>query len=191
MIVVDPKFNPNLTSDITSKTRLGCGVPMSKFIVGGANGWNTFNDFDYTQKLQIARNLYPQVELIKGCQRKFSAHRVDVTEGIYFPGENEVLGGVNQLKSEGRAVVYAVYNKEGEIDAAKTFDVAVYWKDYFKYDEIALYYDIYSPGVAGNVNIVVTMPTITADFNTSFSGKINTYYNDTLAFADELVEIML
>lgn len=193
-MIVDQNYNPNLQSGIYADTLLACGVPISKFIIGASSGAETFNGLSQSSRIAIARNLYPQAEFIEsinGRFNKFAKHRLNVIEGVYFPGEGESLGGLNVEKNEGRSVVYQLVDQEGKIDVDLTYDLALYWKDFFNYDTITLAYDTFNADGSLNANIIVTMPEVPSSFSVKFNKNINTIYNSNNAFTDELVEITL
>lgn len=166
---------------MTASTLLGPGVTVGKFLRGAANGVQDYNEL--TNHDEIEANLYQHVEFILSVNSRFSAfpnHRLDVAEGIYIPGANETLGGFNTTKATGQTVVYRVIDRDGNIDLSATYDVAVWWKNYMSFAEVALSYDTINPDGSLTAGIILTVG----------SGRaINTYFNNSLAFANELVEI--
>jgi len=192
-MIVDPQYNPDNQSSITSETLLGPGVPMSKFLIQSAGGEQTFNDLAVTAKLQIAKNLVPQVEFISAINGRFNTftdYRLNVIEGVYFPGVNETPSGINELKEDGRAVVYQLLDQEGNIHTAKSFDAAMFFCDFLEYDEVILAYDTFDPTGSLNCNIIITMPNI-EDFSTiSYRKAVSTYFNQTKV-SDELLELTI
>ena len=165
----------------TANTLLGPGVTVGKFLRRAANGDLDFNELE--NKDAIAANLYKHVEFIQAVNGRFSAfpnHRLDVAEGIYIPGWNETLGGYNVTKATGQSVVYRVLDRNGSIDGAATYDVAVWWKTYMSFGEVALTYDTINPDGSLTAGIILTVGS---------GNAINTYFNNRLAFANELVEI--
>ena len=194
VVVVDSKYNPDLQSDLSATTLLGPGVSIGNFLPNTAYGVQKYSDLSHSSQLSIVRNLVPQVEMINsvnGRLNKFPNNRLAIVEGIYFQGEAEVASGYNSLKEDGRSVVYALYDINGNIDFENTYNLAVYWKEYFEYDEITLSYDTINPDGSLNANIIVTMPSISSSYDVTFDKDINTYFNNSLAFANELVEITL
>ena len=194
IIRVEPKYNPTFDSKLEPNTLLGPGIPIGKFLVGSGHGLQTWDDLTYADRLSIARNLVPQVELItsvNGRFNEFSQHRLGVVEGVYFSGEGETVGGLNTTKQEGRTVVYGLYDRLGRLDPVKTFDLALFWKDYFDYQELILSYDTINPDGSLNVNVIVTMPTVGTTFDVSFSNSVSTYFNNTKVFSNELVYVTL
>lgn len=193
-MIVEQKYNPNLQGHIDSGTMLAPGVPISNFIVGAGSGVDTFNDLSQASKLSLARNLYPQAEFVKsinGKFNKFANHRLNVIEGVYFPGQGESASNLNELKQQGRAVVYQLVDQEGKVDASLTYDLALYWKDFFQYDEVILAYDTFNPDGTLNANVIVVMPEIPSSYSVSYNNDISTYFNSNKQYSDELVEITL
>lgn len=91
-ILVDPQYNPEFESAITSSTKLGPGITCAKFL--GAKGSRTqfqklYADgfFGAPDLKQIARNLVLHANAIKAVlsNSMFSQHRLIVSEGIYEP----------------------------------------------------------------------------------------------------------
>jgi len=189
----DPIYNPNFFNDINSSTKLGPGISIIKFL--GAKGSRLQFERIKFDKFQIARNLYLHAELIKKTtvNSDFDDYRLVVAEGIYVPAEKETVTAqsVNDLKQSGRAVVYQLYGTNGKIDFSKSFDLAVYWKDYCDYEKIILDYDTYDPSGEPSCQIVAVMPNVPESFDISFQRKVETTFNTKLQSSNELVEILL
>jgi len=189
----DPIYNPNFLNDINSSTKLGPGISIIKFL--GAKGSRLQFERIKFDKFQIARNLYLHAELIKKTivNSDFDDYRLVVAEGIYVPAEKETVTtqSVNDLKQSGRAVVYQLYGTNGKIDFSKSFDLAVYWKDYCDYEKIILDYDTYDPSGEPSCQIVAVMPNVPESFDISFQRKVETTFNTKLQSSNELVEILL
>jgi|TARA_B110000908_G_scaffold19741_1_gene22250 hypothetical protein len=191
-ILVDPIYNPNFVSQITSATKLSSSVSISKFL--GAYGDRT--SFNFTNKeserKQIARNLYMQaqaMESINGNQTHFNDVRLIVSEGI-FNGRNVPAVGDNKKKQDGELIYYQVIGRDGNIDFEKTFDVAVYWKDFISYGELRLDYDQYNPDGTLCVQIGLWMPKQSENYDAVFNQEVSTYFNNELQSKGELVEIL-
>ena len=192
IIVVDPVFNPNKTGNVSSATKLGPGVTIAKFLgaYGDRTAFNHIGSNDDRQ--QIARQLYLQAEMmrvIQGNTELFNDVRLIISEGIYREGPTETLAGDTSKKNKGELVYYQVIDKNGTIDFEKSFDIAEYWKDYTNFDELHLDYDTYNPDGSLTVSIGVLMPTVDEGFNVNFKNDVNTFFNNSLQSADELVEI--
>lgn len=240
-ILVDPQYNPQFASSITSATKLGPGISMAKFL--GSKGSRTqlkklyaknfYGSADYRQ---IARNLVLHAHAILSISGNlaFANHRLIVSEGIYEPSpqfitletyfsteeeaKNEAKGfdgasygkterrwvvtapyyvgekpspnSINDLKRTGRAVVYQLIDKNGKIDHQKTFDLAVFWKDYINYNKLILDYDTFDPNDELAAQIVLVMPEVPEDYDVSFSFDVETTYNGELQAKNELLEIL-
>jgi hypothetical protein len=142
----------------------------------------------------VARQLYLQAEAMRMVfeNDNFSKHRLIVAEGVYRPTRNESVtsGSINDYKRTGRAIVYQLINSKGKIDLRKSYDLAVYWKDYLKYDNLILDYDTFDPSEELSCQVVVVMPEVPESFDLSFKKKIETVYNGKLQSKNELVEIL-
>jgi len=123
----------------------------------------------------------------------FDQHRLTVAEGVYVAAEKETVtsNSTNDLKQTGRAVVYQLYGTNGKIDFAKSYDLAVFWKDYCDYDKLILDYDTYDPSGNPSCQIVVEMPNVPESFDISFKRNVETTFNTKLQSKNELVEILL
>ena len=198
----DYKFFPNLSYEpsknfiITPATKLSKGVTLSKFL-GGYGDRITLNHIkDRTQRIQIARNLHVHAEamqLISQNTGKFKDFRLIVAEGLYRRGANEFLtpGSVNNLREDGRAIVYELYNINGSVDLSMTYDLAVYWSDYFTFDKIILSYDTFNPNQRLHAQVILTIPTIPADYNVDYTRRVETHFNNQPQTVNELVEFTL
>ena len=192
IILVDPTYNPELQSEITSATTLAPGITMSKFL--GAYGDRTpFNHVaTVEERKQMARNLYLQAEAmrtINGNTTHFNDVRLIVSEGIYDLQTPDQSNETMKKKSDGRLVYYQVIGQDGKIDFEKTFDVAEYWKDYINFGALYLDYDNYNPDGSLTGQIGLEFPTVPSSFDVSFSKKVETYFNNSLMSEDELIEI--
>ena len=193
IILVDPVYNPNLQSSISSITKLAPGVTIAKFL--GAYGNRTSFDHVGTnaERSQVARNLYMQAEAIRtinGNTTHFNDVRLIVSEGLYREGPLETLSGDTTKKADGRLCYYQVVDREGNIDFEKTFDVAEYWKDNIDYATLTLDYDTYNPDGSLTAQIGLEFPTIPESFDVSFSNSLQTMFNNQTQSKNELVEIL-
>ena len=194
IIIPDQKYNPNFLShqEINGSTKLAPGVSLSKFLgaKGNATSLNTSNVED---RQQVLRNLYVHAELfrmINGNVDMFKDVRLVVVEGVYRGGPFETVAGDNLLKQQGRLVVYKVYDENGEIDHERTFDLAVYWKDYGRYDKISLEYDLWDPDKKFNSQIAVYTPNVPESFDIDFGMDVETRWNGNVTTKNELIEIL-
>lgn len=191
--LVDPSYNPNFVDEITNTTILAPGISVAKFL--GARGSRNQFERVSADKAQIARNLYLHAELIKktSANSEFDDYRLVVSEGIYVPAIDETVSvdSINDYRQTGKAIVYQLIGTNGKVDFSKTYDLAVYWKDYCDYDKLILDYDTYDPSGQASSQIVVIMPTVPTSFDITFQGRIETRFNTNLQSANELVEILL
>lgn len=96
---------------------------------------------------------------------------------------------INQLKYEGRAVVYTLFNSRGKVDYSATFDLSLYMRDTFFYDQLTLDYDLNRPDGQMSQQLIVVMPTVTPSFEVTFQMRVGTYFNRSLFSQEDLVEI--
>jgi len=189
----DPYYNPNFAGTITSSTELAPGIRVAKFL--GARG--SRNQFERIKgdTAQIARNLYMHAELMRKTIQNsdFDDYRLTVAEGLYVPAEEETptADSINDYRQTGKAVVYQLIAPNGKIDLSKSYDLAVYWKDYCNYDLICLDYDKFDPNGSVSCQIAVVMPTTPESFDLQFQYKIETRFNTKLQSSNELVEILV
>lgn len=193
IILVDPVFNPNFQTAISSTTKLAPGVTIAKFL--GAYGDRTSFDHISTNagRFQVARNLYLHAEAIRtinGNTTHFNDVRLIVSEGLYREGSLETLDSVTEKKADGRLCYYQVIDRDGNIDFEKTFDVAEFWKDNINYEELTLDYDVYNPDGSLTAQIGLEFPTVSESFDVSFNNKLQTKFNNQLQSRNELVEIL-
>lgn len=102
----------------------------------------------------------------------------------------ERAGGINQLRRFGQAVVYQLIDKNGKSDPRKSFDLAVFWKDYLDYDKLTLDYDTFDPSGELTCSLILEMPEVPESFDVSYSYGLETTYNGELQAKNELLEIL-
>lgn len=102
----------------------------------------------------------------------------------------ETPTGINALKRTGQAIVYQLIDRDGLTDESKTFELAVYWKDYIDYDKIILDYDTYDLSGRLTSQIVLQMPEVPYSFDVSFSKQLETRFNGELQTKADLVEVL-
>lgn len=192
IVLVDPVYNPEFQSTINSATKLAPGITIAKFL--GAYGDRTpFNHVvSKGARLQIARNLYLQAEamrIINGNTENFNDVRLIVSEGIFDLKSHDLSDDVMSKKGNGRLVYYQVVDREGNIDLEKTFDVAEYWKDYINFGTLYLDYDTYNVDKSITAQIGLEFPNASSTFDMTFDRNVETYFNNELMSAKELVEI--
>lgn len=240
-ILVDPQYNPELISRITSETKLAPGITCAKFL--GAKGSRTQFEKLYRQdffgsvdRKEIARNLVLHanaMNMVTG-NLEFSQHRLIVSDGIYEPnpdfeiselnagtekaaknlakqfprgsygkgpdgwiarvplyiGETPSSGSINDLRRTGRTIGYQLIDKNGKTDPRKSFDLAVFWKDYLDYDKLTLDYDTFDPSGELTCSIILEMPEVSTSWEVSYRYGLETTYNGALQTVNELLEIL-
>ena len=230
-ILVDPQYNPS--GNITSSTKLGPGITCAKFLgaVGSRTQFDRLYNEDFTgpvDRAQVARNLILHARAMNMVlsNPEFAQHRLIVSDGIYEPyqdftaegyfGEVPLTGSINDLRRTGRAIGYQLIDKNGKTDPRKSFDLAVYWKDYLDYNELELAYDTFDPSGELTASIILTMPRVPESFDVTFNDRegvdfellrllgdteseinmqfdgyrLKTTYNGTLQARNELLEIL-
>tara|TARA_Y100001954_G_C15786105_1_gene592574 strand:- start:44 stop:688 length:645 start_codon:yes stop_codon:yes gene_type:complete len=194
-IVPDPVYNPNNAPFISSGTKLARGVSVGKFLGGVGEKTNMNHITDDAERLQIARQFYLQamaMNTINTDLGQFSQKRLIVVEGLYKKGpeENLVPGGLNDLATKGRVVVYQLINRAGIPDHMAMFDLAVYWKDSLLYEKIILDYDRYDPSGSLECHVILQMPKVDANYKGNFTKQLETRYNGSVQTTGELIEIL-
>ena len=123
---------------------------------------------------------------------EYDEYRLVVAEGIYRAGPNETMteGGINDLKSKGRCVVYELRNRKGEIDNKKTFDLATWWKDSLQFEKMILSYDTFNVGGSLTAQIILIMPEMPSTYVTRSTNQIETRFNNYTQSTNELVEVV-
>jgi acyl CoA:acetate/3-ketoacid CoA transferase beta subunit len=96
---------------------------------------------------------------------------------------------INQLKYEGKAVVYTLYNSRGKIDYSKTFELALWIRDNCYYDQLSLDYDYTRPDGKMTQQLLIVMPKIDSSWKANFKLQVCTYFNRRLLSGSDLVEI--
>jgi hypothetical protein len=193
--VPHPKYKPENQDNITSRTELEHGITIAKFL----GGYGDSITFDHVTKLEdrvkIARNLYMHGQVLKSIMiddDEYDEYRLVVAEGIYRAGPNETMteGGINDLKSKGRCVVYELRNRKGEIDNKKTFDLAAWWKDSLQFEKMILSYDTFNVGGSLTAQIILIMPEMPSTYITRSTNEIETRFNNYIQSTNELVEVV-
>lgn len=149
-------------------------------------------------KRQVARNLQIHAWYMKSVNDAevfdLADFELTVLHGLYrHEGSPDTLtpGSINDLARTGRAITYQVVNKRTRERAPeKTFDVAVFLKNFYPFDKLILNYDSFSPNgdLAGSITIVV--PNIPQEYvNVQFANQIETVYNGRVLSQQELAEV--
>lgn len=153
---------------------------------------------DPSLRRQIARNLQVQAWYMKSIAEAevfdLEDYELSVLHGLYrHEGSPDTLtaGSVNDLAQTGRAITYQVINKRTHQRApAKTFDVAIFIKNFFPYEKLILNYDSYSPRGELAASITIIIPQITENYiDISFANEIVTTYNGRPLSTQEFTEV--
>jgi hypothetical protein len=190
-----PKYNPSTRDDVDSRFEISQGITIAKFLGGYGDSINFDHVATREDRIKIARNLYLHGQLMKSIMidaDEYDEYRLIVAEGIYKAGKGESItaDGINDLKSDGRCVVYEVINRQGVIDKKKTFDLAVWLKDSLQYDKLILSYDTYNPDASLTAQIIIMMPEMPANYTASFKNDIETRFNNFVQSTNELIEVV-
>lgn len=190
-----PKYNPNNKNDVDSRFEISQGITIAKFLGGYGDSINFDHIATREDRIKIARNLYLHGQLMKSIMiddDEYDEYRLIVAEGIYRTGSGESVtaGGINDLKRDGRCVVYEFINRQGAIDKKKTFDLAVWLKDSLQYDKLILSYDTYNTDASLTAQIIIMMPEMPANYTTSFKNEIETRFNNFVQSTNELIEVV-
>mgnify|MGYP003632811957 FL=1 len=187
----DLRFLPEGLTRVHSGTPLNDGITVGNFL----KGITLDHILEVSNKIQIARNLLPQAEILKAIgedNRRFSSHKLVVVEGLYKPAPEEQIteseDNVNFLAKTGRAVVYEL-RRNNKIDMEKTFELARYLQTYYRlYDRLILDYDTQDDAEL-NVQIIIETPTIPSTYDVKFKGQVETRFNNVVQAKNQLVEI--
>ena len=197
-VVPNAIYNPVFQPEITAKTKLGPGIPMSSFF-----GWSdavTINQITKrSDRLTLAKQYYLHAEAMATINstigsKQFEDFRLIVSEGFYQVGPSESLDvsdGICHLKTTGQAVVYELRNTKGDIAFSKTFDLAVYWANTLDFEKLILNYDTYNPDGSLHADIVLIMPEIIAPWSVRYENIVETRFNNNVQTTNELMEILI
>jgi len=189
----NPLYNPELQEELNGRTKLAQGITVSKFTGGYGDQFTLDHITDRNIKLPIIKQLAMHasaMRVVADDEGQFADLRLVVAEGWYRAGPNEELDplSINYLMTQGQAVVYELIDENGEINLEKTFDLAVYWKDNIKFDQLILDYDIYEPDGSLNAQIILVMPEISPPWNVTYSMEVETRFNNYVQ-GSELIEV--
>jgi hypothetical protein len=176
IILVDPLYNPNFKTAITSGTKLTSSITVSKFL--GAVGTPTTIEEQTAQGTdlnQLARNLYLHAEAIKMVNETSAFNNITlIPSEVIYP--------------EGKIVYYHVVDKQGKVSLSASFDVAEFWKDFINFNKITLSYDEYNSDGSLFVSIGLEMPSVPTSFDVTFSKSIATEFNGNIKSSTQLIE---
>lgn len=152
------------------------------------------NIVDNKKRQQIARNLQVHAWYLStinsGVIFDHNLYSLKVQRGLYTPGPTEkpTATSVNGLAMEGRSVIYELVNKgSGQVETSKTYDLAVYLKDFIPFDRLILDYDTYDPSGKLTASIIINTPVIPETYvNIKWDNKVETRNNNKVLAADLL-----
>ena len=151
--------------------------------------------------------------------KEFANYRLQVTEGFYYPAngireqfngsgnrywrepyrtedggstQKSIVAGaitINQLKYEGRAVAYTLFNSRGKVDYSAGYDLSLYIRDTFNFDQLSLDYDTTRPDNLLGQQLIIVMPKINKSFQATFAQSVCTYFNRQMLKSGSLIEI--
>lgn len=153
---------------------------------------NINNLTDQTARRQLARNLqlhaYYLSLINSGVIFDQNLYTLKVERGYYNPGPSEKpsANSLNDLATKGRCVVYQLVNKaSGQVEVSKTYDLALYLKDYILFDKLILDYDTYDPSGVMTAHIIIVTPNMPETYlNPSYANAIETRNNGKVISSD-------
>ena len=190
----NPIYDPRRKKTITERTKLARGINMAKFF--GSHGDPITMDHMFVEdRYETAKYLYLHAQLMRSViedEGEFDEFRLIVSEGVYKPAETETIaaGSVNDYRTYGRAIVYELRNRKGQIALKQTFKLAAWWKDSQQYEKMILDYDTYNADGSLNAQIIVIMPELQEGYKASYQNRLETRYNNYVQATGELIEIL-
>ena len=153
---------------------------------------NINNLTDQVARRQLARNLQPHAYYLSlinsGVIFDQNLYTLKVERGYYNPSPTEkpTADGLNDLATKGRCVVYQLVNKaSAQVEVSKTYDLALYLKDYIFFDKLILDYDTYDPSGVMTAHIIITTPNMPETYqNQSYANAIETRNNGKVISSD-------
>lgn len=114
-----------------------------------------------------------------------------VQRGVYTPGPTEVPSGINALAMQGRAVVYELINKSTRaVEPRKTYELAMYLKDFIPFDKLILNFDTFDPSGKMASSIVIQTPAIPETYiGIRFANSIETKFNGKVVSSAALIDV--
>ena len=107
-----------------------------------------------------------------------------------YMGERPTSNSINDLRRDGRAIGYQLIDKYGKTDPRKSFDLAVFWKDYVDYDKLSLDFDTFDPNGELTTTIFLQVPQVPTTWDVKYKYDLETTYNGELQAKNELLEIL-
>ena len=182
-IVPDKQYNPNNLKSVLPTTMLANGISLSQFLYGKGDAGKLDPSKSLDQKIQIMRNLYPHAEFVRRIRNdseEFKGYNIEIVEGVYKKSDVETMtpGGILDLRTKGRAVVYELTGIDGAIDIDKTFELATWIVKNIKFEKMILDYDTFEPSGDMNVQIILIMPSIPDTYKADFAMTVETQFNN-------------
>lgn len=180
---------------ITSRTELAQGIILSRYLGSSGDAITFDHVITNDDRIKIARNLLLNANANRSIMLDndvYSEHRLVVAEGVYRKYANETMTtlGINDLKSRGRAVVYELHDRSGNIDLKKTFDLASWWKDSLQFEKMILSYDTLNPDSSLIAQIILIMPELSSEYKATFDNSIETRFNNFVQSTNEIIEVV-
>lgn len=107
-----------------------------------------------------------------------------------YMGERPTPDSKNDLRRDGRAIGYQLIDKQGKTDPRKSFDLALFWKDYIDYDKLSLDFDTFDPNGDLTTTIFLQIPQVPTSWEVKYKYDLETTYNGELQAKNELLEIL-
>lgn len=149
------------------------------------------------EKRELARNLQLHAWYLSvvnnGSIFDHDLFELRVQRGVYTPGptESPSSGSTNQLSLTGRAVVYEFVNKAtGTIDNRKTYELAMYLKDFLPFDKLILDFDTFDPSGKMTAAIIIHTPSIPENYvGIRYNNQIETRFNNKVVASGSLIDV--
>lgn len=190
-----PVHDPMKAPKVDASTRIGAGTSLAKFL-GGHGDPVSLAGMAVSTVRDVARQFTLQAAALRAAQEsaEFKDFRIVVERGLYRKGEQETLtpGSLNERAVRGEVVVYEVLDSSGKINAFKTYDLAVFWKDHVQFDTLSLSYDTLNPDGSMTAQVILTMPPVDETYTVKtgkFKNELETLFNGVKQ-SNELVEIL-
>lgn len=153
---------------------------------------NINNLTDQAARRQLARNLQLHAHYLSlinsGVIFDQNLYTFKVERGYYNPGPSETpsSGSLNDLATKGQCVVYQLVSKSTQqVEVSKTYDLALYLKDYILFDKLILDYDTYDPSGVMTAHIIIVTPNMPETYqNPSYDNNIETKFNGKVISSD-------
>ena len=107
-----------------------------------------------------------------------------------YMGEKPSANSKNDLRRDGRAIGYQLVDKYGKTDPRKSFELALFWKDYIDYDKLSLDYDTFDPSGELTTTFFLQIPQVSTSWEVKYKYDLETTYNGELQAKNELLEIL-